>query len=248
VRADQQFQHSLPPVGQRNETEVQVWLAQLDQPPSVCDRLEQILSEDELLRARRFHFERDRQHFIVARGLLRSLLGCYLDLAPTALQFAYGHHGKPMLVHQPTDSALHFNLSHSHDLALYALAWGREVGVDIEYMRPLEDAEDIARHFFSLPEQAMLRELPAEEKQQGFYNCWTRKEAYIKAIGEGLSQPLDQFVVSLAPQEPARLLSVQDKPDETSRWSFQALQPPTGYAAALAVEGTGWQLSCWQMK
>ena len=223
-----------------------VWLAELEQPERAVQHLASTLSENELLRARRFYFERDRQHFIVARGLLRTILGWYLALSPARLQFTYGPRGKPSLSASCGGEQLRFNVSHSHELALYAVTRGREIGVDIEFMRSLEDADDIARHFFSAHERATLRSLPARLKYQAFYNCWTRKEAYIKAIGEGLSQPLDEFAVSLAPGEPARLLSVMGKPDEVSRWTFEALQPPAGYAAALAVEGAGWQFACWK--
>lgn len=158
----------------------------------------------------------------------------------------YGLRGKPSLAPSYGGESIRFNVSHSNELALYAMTNHREVGVDIEFMRPLDEVESIARRFFSTREQAILRSLPAHLKQQGFYNCWTRKEAYIKATGEGISQPLDQFDVSLAPGEPARLLSVSGKPDEASRWSFEVLRPSIEYAAALAVEGSGWQLMCWK--
>ncbi|HEY7414459.1 MAG TPA: 4'-phosphopantetheinyl transferase superfamily protein [Ktedonobacteraceae bacterium] len=228
------------------DAEVHVWLAELEQPARTVQQLASVLSEDESLRARRFYFERDRRRFIVARGVLRRILGWYLDLPPALLQFTYGPRGKPSLLAASGGERLRFNVSHSHELALYAVTRDRELGVDIEFMRPLDDAENIARHFFSASEQATLRSLPASLKHQAFYNCWTRKEAYIKATGEGLSQPLDEFDVSLAPGEPAKLLSVVGKPDEVRRWSFEALQPPAGYAAALAVEGAGWNIACWR--
>jgi 4'-phosphopantetheinyl transferase len=228
--------------------DVHVWLAALDPPEHTVQLLAGVLDSDELLRVQRFRFERDRRRFIVARSVLRSILGVYVKLPPAQIQFTYGPRGKPALAAACGDGRLRFNVSHSQELALYAVTCDREVGVDIEWMRPLDDAESIAPHFFSAYERAALRNLPVHLRHQGFFNCWTRKEAYIKAIGEGLYQPLDGFDVSLTPGEPAQLLAVLDKPDEVKRWSFQALQPPAGYAAALAVEGAGWQLRCWQWK
>jgi 4'-phosphopantetheinyl transferase len=228
------------------DADVHVWLAELEQPEHTFQHLAGVLADDELLRASRFYFERDRRHFMVARGVLRMILSFYLKLPPAQIPFAYGPQGKPTLAAACGNDRLRFNVSHSRELALYAVACGRELGVDIEFMRPLDDAESIARHFFSAREQAELRGLPAHLKHEGFFNCWTRKEAYIKAIGKGLSQALDAFDVSLTPGTPAQLFSVLSKPDEVRRWSFEALQPPAGYAAALAVEGTGWQLSCWK--
>ncbi len=237
----------LPPEGLPTwGADVHVWLAELEQPAHLVQRLAGILASTELLRAQRFRFERDKRHFIVARGALRSILSLYLQIVPAQIQFTYGPRGKPALAAACDDGRLRFNVSHSHELALFAVTRDREIGVDIEFMRPLDDAESIATHFFSINEQMVLRSLPAHLKHQGFFNCWTRKEAYIKATGEGLFQPLDEFDVSLAPGEPAQLLAVRGKPDEAQRWTFQALQPPAGYAAALAVEGSNWQLSCWQ--
>ena len=228
------------------DTDLHIWLVELEQPEEVVQRLTPLLASDELLRSQRFRFERDRRHFIGARGVLRTILSLYLKMSPAQVQFSYGSHGKPSLAAACGDGRLRFNVSHSHELALYAVTYDRELGVDIEFMRPLDDAESIATHFFSVHEQAELRCLPAHLKHQGFFNCWTRKEAYIKATGEGLYQPLDEFDVSLTPGEPARLLAVQGKSDEVQRWSLRALQPPVGYAAALAAEGTDRQISCWK--
>ena len=193
----------------------------------------QCLIEDERIRAERFNFRRDRKRFIVGRGVLRMILGRYLHIEPNRVQFSYGPHGKPYLA--DGDGALQFNLARSHELALYAFTRGREIGVDIEYFRALTDAEQIADSFFSPRENAILQALPASQRQQAFYNCWTRKEAYIKAIGKGLAQPLDQFDVSLAPGESTRLLKVEGSPEEGSRWSLYSLTPVAGYVAAVAV-------------
>jgi 4'-phosphopantetheinyl transferase len=234
-----------PSIVEADRTSVHVWLAALNISDMHRQKLELMLSQDEHQRAQQFYFERDRCQFVVARGLLRALVGQYLQVAPSTINFNYGPHGKPELPRGHND-ALHFNLSHSHGLAVFAFAWEREVGIDIEYMRPLEDLESIAQQFFSEQEQFILQNLPTPLKQQGFYNCWTRKEAYIKATGMGLSQPLDEFAVSLAPHEPAQLLHAQGKPDEAKQWSLHELRPPAGYAAALAVAGPDAKLTCWR--
>jgi 4'-phosphopantetheinyl transferase len=142
--------------------------------------------------------------------------------------------------------ALQFNLSHSQDLALYAIGRERAVGIDVERIRPVPDAEQIVGRFFSFSEHALFRALPPRQKLEGFFNCWTRKEAYLKARGEGLDRSLSGFDVTLAPGEPARLLADREDPLEVERWSFRALHPASDYSAALAVEGRGWHFVCWQ--
>jgi 4'-phosphopantetheinyl transferase len=226
--------------------EVHVWRATLDQPPSQIESFRHTLAADEHARAERFYFQRDREHFIVARGVLRSLLGCYLNKAPECLSFRYSSYGKPALAGESGGNTVRFNLSHSHRVALYAVTRGREVGIDLERIRFDLDVEQIAERFFSRWEIATLLTLPPEVQRQAFFLCWTRKEAYIKARGEGLSLPLDQFDVSLIPGEPAALLSTHQGSHEALRWSLQELTPAPGYVAALAVEGRGWRLACWQ--
>jgi 4'-phosphopantetheinyl transferase len=222
--------------------EVHVWQATLDQTSSQIQSFRHNLAADEQARAERFYFERDREHFIAARGLLRAILGGYLNRAPDRLSFCYSAHGKPSLA----GDAIHFNMSHSHGVALYAVTLGREVGIDVEHIRFDVEVAEIAERFFSRREVAMLRRLPTEMQREAFFNCWTRKEAYIKARGEGLSLPLDQFDVSLAPGEPAALLGTQPDPSEASRWFLQEFTPAPGYVAALAAAGHGWRLTCWQ--
>ena len=226
--------------------EVHVLRASLDVPTSRVHAMQQILTADELNRAARFCFQKDRQHFIVARGLLRSILGRYLDMEPNRLRFCYGDHGKPVLVPTSGQLTLRFNLSHSGGVALYAVTYGREIGIDLERVCVDFQYEQIAARFFSLRENTVLRALPTKMRPEAFLNCWTRKEAYIKAKGEGLSLPLDQFDVSLAPGELAALLNTRGEPQEASRWSLQELNPGPGFVAALAVEGHGWRLACWQ--
>ncbi|MGB8681806.1 MAG: 4'-phosphopantetheinyl transferase superfamily protein [Candidatus Binatus sp.] len=223
---------------------VHVWRASLDQRSSQADGFLNTLDDDERSRAGRFYFSRDRERFIVARGVLRALLGRYLNRAPESLAFSYNTHGKPAL--DSESDAIRFNLSHSHGTALYAVTRGREIGVDLEFIRCDLEAEQIAERFFSHREIATLRALPLSLRKYAFFLCWTRKEAYIKARGDGLSMPLDQFDVSLIPGEPAALLSTQPDRGEAVRWSLWNLTPASGYAAALAAEGRDWTLSCWQ--
>lgn len=207
-----------------------------------------LLSADERERAERFHFRRDRDHFIAARGLLRLLLSRYLGLPPQQLSFSYSPYGKPSLAAERDRARLRFNVSHSQGIALYAFTLEREIGVDVEYIRQDVVGESVAEHFFSAQEVASLRSLPAEVQPQAFFNCWTRKEAFIKARGEGLSFPLDQFDVSLVPGEPAALISTRNDLLEASRWSLQTLPVEEGYVAALAVEGYNWRLECWTLQ
>lgn len=229
-----------------NAGEVHVWRTTLHRTETEIERLRQTLAPDELERARRFHFDKHRRHYIIARGLLRCLLSRYLEITPRAVEFHYSAYGKPALAPAHGGAALRFNLSHSGELALYAFTRGREIGIDVEHVRAEFAGMEIAGRFFSRREFAALEALPESLRTTAFFNCWTRKEAYIKARGEGLSFPLDKFDVSLAPGEPAALLHTDGETREAERWSLSELQAGEGYAAALAVEGRGWQLRCWQ--
>ncbi len=229
----------------RND-EVHVWRASLDQSESCVYRLQQTLEPKELRRAKCYYFNRDRMHFIVSRGLLRTLLGGYLNTEPREVSFCYGPCGKPELAGHTGRDALRFNVSHSSGLSLMAFTLGREVGVDLEQIRSDMPFEDIAERFFSTRENAILHSLPNNIKRTAFFNCWTRKEAFLKARGDGLSIPLDQIDVSLIPGEPASLLGIKDSIGEAARWSLQELHPGHGYVAALAVEGHGRHIKCWQ--
>ena len=232
---------------------VHIWRARLEQPAHVVERLQTALSPDELERAARFYFEKDRRHFVVARGILRTLLGQYLAIPASAIVFCYNAYGKPALAALGLPASynnLHFNLSHSHELALYAFSEGREIGIDVEYMRPLSitECEMLAEQSFSERERNALRHLPSEVKRQAFFACWTRKEAYIKARGRGLSIELDQFDVSLAPGELAALLASREHPEAVRRWSLRDLPPANEYAGAMMVEGKDWSASYWEWK
>ncbi|NUM68443.1 4'-phosphopantetheinyl transferase superfamily protein [candidate division KSB1 bacterium] len=212
-----------------------VWRISLDQPSSLRDSLQDALSADERERADRFVFAKDRERFVVARAALRDIISRYLHVAAGDIRFEYSEFGKPGLarLHQ---SNLQFNLSHSNGVALLALTLTRRLGIDVEFLRPVNDFEQIARRFFSANESATLFRLPAAQQPLAFFTCWTRKEAYIKAIGEGLSHPLEHFDVSLAPDQPAALLATRP----------HSLTAGAGYVAALAAEGRDHQLSCWQ--
>jgi 4'-phosphopantetheinyl transferase len=221
--------------------EVHVWRADLGLTAERIQKLWHTLSPDERERANRFRVQKERIRFIAARGALRDILSRYLGVQPGHVRFQYSAYGKPALGNGLESENLHFNLSHSHGLALYAVARGRAVGIDLEYMQANGTAEQIAERFFSPQEVSVLRALPEAIRTEGFFNCWTRKEAYIKARGEGLSLPLDQFEVSLTPGEPAKFLSMP----EAARWSLRALSPAPRYVAALVVEGHRWQIDYW---
>ncbi|MFZ6030209.1 MAG: 4'-phosphopantetheinyl transferase family protein [Chloroflexota bacterium] len=218
-------------------TSVHVWQVPLLQPAGDVDALMATLSPDEAERARRFHFARDRRRFVVARGTLRRILAAYLGMPPEGVVFSYGARGKPFLAatHNPSD--LRFNLAHAHEMALFAFACRRETGVDIEHIHPLPDAAAIAGRFFAAREYRAWLHLPEAQRLEGFFHCWTRKEAYIKAIGDGLSKPLDQFEVSLEAGETSCLLHVAGDPQEVERWTLLPFPLAVeGYVAALAVE------------
>jgi len=209
--------------------------------------LQQTLSTDERKQAERFYFQEHRKRYIVTRGLLRLILGRYLDIEPSQLEFCYNPYGKPALAKAFGGERLQFNLSHSDKIILYAIAYCRKVGIDIEHIGVDLADEQIAERFFSPREVAELRGLPVIMQKEAFFSCWTRKEAYIKARGEGLSLSLDQFDVSVVPEEPTALLSVNGDPQEALRWSLKELNPGPGYVATLAVEGHDWQVKYWRM-
>jgi 4'-phosphopantetheinyl transferase len=225
--------------------EVHVWRVRLDRDEAALGELTALLAEDELQRASRFHFRKDHDHFVAARGALRDILGRYPGLAPRLLRFAYGERGKPSLSPEMGGRLLRFNLAHSHGVALCAVTLGRAVGVDLELVQEEFAGMEIAERFFSPREVAALRALALGERATAFFDCWTRKEAYIKARGEGLSHPLHSFAVSLAPGEPAALLCTDDDPPEAARWLLLALTPGGPYRAALAVEGFPPSTRCW---
>jgi 4'-phosphopantetheinyl transferase len=225
--------------------EVHVWRATIDRPAADYAI---ILSSDERVRADRFRFEQERRRFIVGRGTLRIILGRYLNVPPEKIKFVYHANGKPSLSNGLLPPEIRFNLSHSGDMALLAVTQNREVGIDLETLRPSLDAGKLANQFFSPSERAELEALPSDKKLDSFFSGWTRKEAYLKARGEGMTYPLDQFSVSMDCDQPAKLLDVKDNPRELSRWSFHALAPAPGYIGTLVVEGHDWHLAQWQLE
>lgn len=215
--------------------EVHVWRADLARLGAESQRLADVLSPDELERAARFRFERDRRRFVLSRAALRIILGLYLESKPDSVRFTHNSFGKPMLSEEAARVPLHFNASHSHELALYALSAEREVGVDVEQVRAEFASEEVAARFFSRSEVEALRGVAPGQRARAFFDCWARKEAYVKARGEGLSYPLDKFAVSLAPGETPALLTDELAPGEVSEWLVAELRAADGYAAALAV-------------
>jgi 4'-phosphopantetheinyl transferase len=201
------------------EDELHIWPARLDASSTDLDRFSKSLSTDERARAARFHFRRDRDRYVAGRGLLRVLLGSYLEVAPAQLRFEYTQHGKPLL----PDAGLSFNVSHSGDHALFAFGPGLEVGVDVEVMRREPAEEEVAERFFAASEVKALRALPRAAQAEAFLRCWTRKEAYVKARGDGLSLSLQDFEVTLGPGEPAGLVRTAWSQSEPAAWRLYDL-------------------------
>jgi len=227
------------------ESEVHLWRVDLAAVADGEPGWRQVLSDDEQVRAARFHFSRDRQRYVAARALLRIILAGYLVSNPKDLTFLYSEKEKPALSHNYADSELEFNVSHSASVALLAFTRGRQIGVDVEQVRQDFDVEGIARRFFSPSEQEQLSGFSPAEKYAAFFRCWTRKEAYIKATGAGLSLPLTQFDVSIAGGEAQALLATRPNASEAGRWSLREVPAGAGYIAALCVRGQGWQLREW---
>jgi 4'-phosphopantetheinyl transferase len=224
------------------ENEVHLWRIDLASVASSEERWKEFLTEEERSRAARFHFSRDRQHFTATRALLRIVLAGYANSNPAKLQLEYASNGKPSFRRSATQDSVEFNVSHSGEIAMLAFTRGRALGVDVEYLRDNFDHEAIARRFFSEHEQHQLATLPQAERYQAFFRCWTRKEAYIKAEGVGLSLPLHQFDVSLRPGETNALLATRPDGSEATKWSLQEIPAAEGYVAALCVRGHGWNL------
>jgi len=232
---------SAPPSIIAGENEVHVWLAAVPDCLGDLEKLREVLEAEERERASRFHFDRDRERYIVARGVLRLLLGTYLGTSQFAL--TTNKFGKPFL--QPPHDTLHFNVSHSRDLALFGFTRVNEIGVDVESIRPDFATQEIANRFFAPDEAATLAQLGESERAGAFFNCWTRKEAYIKARGIGLSLGLGTFAVTLKPGEPAALVRVDNDAGATGRWTMLNLDVGAEYRAAAAFEGGG-NVSCFR--
>jgi 4'-phosphopantetheinyl transferase len=230
-----------------NRDEVHVWSASLELGSESLGELERTLSADELQRAARFHFERDRKNFVGRRGILRNILATYLGTKPSALRLAYNDFGKPCLEGSREARSLSFNPSRSGVLMLVGVALDRPVGIDIEYIDSSVSSNEVAKRFFSMNEIAILEALPQSLRLREFFNFWARKEAYIKARGMGLSIPLDSFDVSPIQGEAAVVLGTGDSSDG-SNWKIENLNIDSRYAAAVAAAGRGWKVtrSSWQ--
>ena len=213
------------------EGEIHIWRARLNVAAEVLDRLGSTLAHDEKARAQRFRFSRDRDHFIACRGILRELLGGYLRVSPVAIEFSYAAYGKPAYCSRDSTSPIRFNLSHSGDQAVLAFCRNSEIGIDLESIQTEFGGEEIAARYFSAPELAELRALPEAVKPEGFFLCWTRKEAYLKARGLGLQLPLDSFSVSLTPGRPESLQS-----EDSDRWNLHSFRSAPDFVAAVVYE------------
>lgn len=230
----------------QNSSEVHVWRTSLDRPPEEVETFRRLLSADEIHRAERLVFPEHRRRFIVARGSLRSILARYLAVAPAAIRFEYGAHGKPQLdTSHELAHPLHFNLAHSGELALFAVTGLGAIGIDVEKIRPDYPSAKIAGRYFSAGEIEALGKLAPQEYAGAFFRCWTRKEAFIKATGRGLTLPLDQLDVTLDPGEAAALLRTAWDPGEAAHWSLHELEAGSGFTAALAVRGHGYRVHRW---
>ncbi len=218
-----------------NKSDLHIWRADLPQDEARSEIYWRVLNEEERQRASRFKFAKHRNRFIIARGILRFLLADYLSLLPQEVNFQYSAHGKPEIAPEQNPDSLRFNLSHSHDMATYVFAYRYDVGIDVEYLLHDCEANEIAKRFFSEKEYEEYCLVPDEFKQIAFFNAWTRKEAFIKAVGQGLSYRLSKFAVTLTPGQPARLLNIESDPNAAAGWSLHAFEPNENYVAAIAV-------------
>lgn len=221
--------------------DVHVWFASVHDMIPRFGSFFATLAADEIEKAGRFHFQRDRDQYVLARGLLREILSRYGGIHPRDLRFCYGPHGKPALTTERGDERLSFNLAHAHGVLVYVVARGREVGVDLEYVDGDIDDRELATLCSSPREASLLGLLRSNSRQRAFWTCWTRKEAYAKATGEGLSLDLHSFDV-LGQGDSVPRLRIDSDPSEAARWSLADLGTPAGYVAALAIEGDTYRL------
>jgi len=229
--ASDQWPHAVP--HGRLEGEIHVWLAMLDDVQPFP--WETVLSPDEQDRAARFLFARDRDRFVTVRGLLRRLLACYLRIAPGAVRFSYGQYGKPSLDAHP--GAPSFNVSHSHEAAAFVIAREGDLGIDIEALRPVRAAEQIAGRYFAREDADAFRSLPLSERDRAFFICWARREAFVKAVGRGLSLLLNVSEMASTPRKPGQAADTETTESDNPRWTLTELPAVAGYVGALAVLG-----------
>jgi 4'-phosphopantetheinyl transferase len=227
--------------------EVHVWSAVLERPPEIVARDLAVLSDDERERAARMRSPHVRSELIHSRATLRTLLGRYLDCDPRRIRFRHGPQGKPELADCPGSSPLHFNVSHSHGVALFAITARGPVGVDVEQLRPFANDLGLAERYFSSAEFQALRALDGERRRLAFFHTWTRKEAFLKATGGGISFGLERVEVTILPDESSRVLRLDGDEGRAARWSLSSLTPLAGYVGALALEDRDFRLACWHV-
>jgi 4'-phosphopantetheinyl transferase len=225
------------------EDEVHVWRATLHWPSALGEPMVRLLSPDEREKMASFYFEQDRLRYLVGRVAVRTLLGRLSGAPASDLRFEYSAFGKPSLAGRKPQ--FQFNISHSADIVVIALARGRAVGIDVECIRSRVAIMPIAARYFSVKEYETLANLDSATQLGAFFVCWTRKEAYLKARGDGLQLPLNRFEVDFRPGEEPRLTANLDDPRELTRWSLRELDVGQDYKAALAAEGSNWRLKCW---
>ena len=223
--------------------QVQVWQAWLDCSTQELTGYYDLLLTDEKARANRFHFEKDRGHYIVCRGLLRLILGTYLEIKPKQVEFCYGKHGKPALRTGLVEDNLEFNLSHSKGLGVFAFCRGNPIGIDVEYIHPMPDEDSFAEQFFSDLEIAWIAAHVGAEKHAGFFKIWTCKEAFFKVSGDGLTLPINRVDIDLGRSQSVRLAAIDGNQAQAARWKIVSFEPTAVYQAALAVEGQDWQVA-----
>ena len=237
---DSQIWHQPPTDLNLANNEVHIWRANLDLAAEKVNQLATIISPDEQQRAERFHFQQHRNRFIVGRGMLRQILGNYLNIEPNKLEFAYSDRGKPYL----PQNNLQFNLSHSQTLAVYGFVREKKIGIDLEYIRSMTDAEKIADRFFSAKEYSAISKLSKEAKQEAFFQYWTAKEAYLKATGEGLGGGLGEIEFELTPG--VKLVGIRGDRAAAAGWFVRNFIPEQEYTATVAVEGKNWNIRYYQ--
>lgn len=216
--------------------EIHVWATTLAVPTPLLEKFAGTLSPDETARAGKFKFEKHRNRFIAGRGALREILAPYVSAPPAELCFSYSDNGKPGLSGELARSNLHFNLAHTEDLALIAVTRIGVVGVDVEAVRPVKDVDALVARFFSARESALFQKVLAADKPQAFFNLWTRKEALLKATGEGITRSLSLVEVSFLPGDPARLLAISGDELKAAEWTLRDFSPAPGFVGALAIQ------------
>jgi 4'-phosphopantetheinyl transferase len=226
--------------------ELHLWRISVDYVAPNLASLEQLLSKDERARADRFRFSRNREQYIIRRAAMRQILARYVGVEPQQLRFSYGAYGKPSLAGPVDGQDIRFNISHSEDLALCGVTRGRDIGVDIEHIRTDLDISGMTDRCLTSRERETLEQLPMSIRKHAFFVAWSRKEAYVKARGQGLGYPLHRFEVSLCPGEPSVLLSDPEDPLEVLRWRLEDVPADQAYAAAAAVEGRSWMRKLWR--